>query len=147
MRNADMADYSITAASVRAGTAATVRAGTAGATITAGQPVYIDSAASNQIKPARANADTTSRAVGIALNGAASGQPVDYISKDDDFTVGAASMAIGDILIVSAGAAGGIAPASDATTGTYVTILGVAKSTTKAKIQVGDAQQSRAAKV
>lgn len=141
-----MADISITVANVQSGTNASQRQAIAGATITAGQPVYLDSTASNQAKPARANADATSRAVGIAMNGASSGQPVDYITRDDDFTVGGTSTA-GIILCVSAGAAGGIAPSADMTTGNYVTTIGIMKSATKARIIVGDATQSRVAKV
>ena len=61
-----MGRHRTTVSSVQAGTAATIRGGTAGATITAGQPVYLDSAASNAVKPARANGATTAAAVGIA---------------------------------------------------------------------------------
>jgi hypothetical protein len=141
----DMADITITAGSVLAGTNASIRPAIAGATITAGQPVYLDATVSNQAKPARANADTTSRAVGIALNGASSGQPVDYVTKDDDFTIGGTTTA-GIILTVSAGTAGGIAPSADMASGNFVTLLGVMKSATKAKIDVAEIQQSRVAK-
>mgnify|MGYP001015538187 FL=1 len=140
-----MADIAITVSSVQAGTAATIRGGTAGATITAGQPVYLDSAASNAVKPARANGATTAAAVGIALNGASSGQPVDYVTKDDDFTLGGTSTA-GIILCVSAATAGNIAPSADMTTGNYVTTLGVMKSATKAKIYASSITQSGVAK-
>lgn len=140
-----MADISIVISNVIAGTSATTRVATAGASITQGQPVYLDSAASNQAKPARANADAASRAVGIALNGATSGQPVTYVTKDDNFTFGGTSTA-GTILCVSAATAGNIAPSADLTTGNYVTPIGTTISATKAKVNFGDIMQSRVAK-
>lgn len=109
-------------------------------------PVYLDTASSNAVKPARANAVATSKAIGIALNSASSGQPVDYVTNDNEFTIGGTSAA-GIILTVSASTAGGIAPSADMTSGNYVTVLGVMTSATKAKIKCDQNLQIGVAKV
>lgn len=129
-----MADVTVTAASV-APTATTSRnEGTAGATITAGQPLYKDSAASYTLKPAISTSVAASACVGIALHGASSGQPIAYATRGD-VTFNAA-FTQGIVYAVSAAAAGGIAPISDITTGDYPCILGVATSTTNLKLGI-----------
>lgn len=127
---ASAADISITAASVIPSSAAKIVTKTAGATLTAGQVVYEDTADSNKVKLADTNSATAAARVvfGIAAGGAAAGQPVRIIREDPTLTLGG-TVAIGDILILSA-TAGGIAPSADAASGHYVTVLGVAKSTT-----------------
>jgi hypothetical protein len=85
----DMADISITAASVVPSTNAVKRTGTAGATITAGQLVYKDASDSNKIKLADNDASAAATVVGIALNGASSGQPITYAETDPELTIGA----------------------------------------------------------
>lgn len=140
-----MADYSITAASVRPSSTAQIRDGTAAATITQGAVLYMTTV-SNWLDLARANSATTDNAVGIALNGASSGQPVKYVAEDSDFTHGLTSAAAGDILVLSAGAAGKIAPAGDMTSGNFVSLVGVCKSATKAKIRLGTIHDSEVAK-
>ena len=139
-----MADYSITAANVLASSRALKKTGVAGAAITAGQPLYEDAADGKKLKLADAN-DTELKAevVGIALHAAAAGQPVSYVYQDDDFTPGT-TLAVGAILVLS-GTAGGIAPSSDLATGMRTTLLGVAKSTTKARINIGSLARSGAA--
>lgn len=124
------ADISITAASVVPSSAAKFITKIAGATITAGQPVYEDTGDSNKVKLADTDSATALARVclGIAATGASAGQPVRIIREDPALTIGA-TVAIGDILILS-GTAGGICPAADAATGDYVTFLGVASSTT-----------------
>lgn len=120
------ADITVTAASVAKGTGATTSDGIAGATITAGQAVYLDST-TNTIKLADANASSAaSTAVGIALHGAASGQPIKY-QTGGQITIGA-TVAVGTIYVVS-GTAGGIAPSTDLASGWYTNILGVATTT------------------
>lgn len=122
-----MADLSITPANVlpRAG-ARTVR-GTAGATITAGQAVYLDPA-DNRFKLADCdNASTNVRALaGIALNGAAAGQPL-TVQNGGDVTLGAVLTA-GTTYYLSPNP-GGIAPLGDLSAGDYPVIVGIAKST------------------
>lgn len=132
-----MADVSITPANVVKGANATTRVGTAGATITAGQPLYEDGSANFVLKPAQGDTATKAKCVGIALHGASSGQPVTFITAGN-LTAGG-TLVVGQVYVVSAAAAGGIAPYADLTTGNYVSILGIATSTTilAVDIQVG----------
>lgn len=138
-----MADLSVTAASVLPGATATIQTGVAGATITAGQPLYKDSSDGNSLKPAQATS-TKYQCVGIAIGGAADGQYVSYVTKDDDFTPGA-TVAVGVAYFVSA-TAGGLAPIADATTGDYVSVVMVGKSTTKCKVYCDAITRADAAK-
>lgn len=127
-----MADVAITAASVVPGANAVYRDGIAGATITAGQVCYVD-ATDGRVKLADANASaTTANPVGIAVNGASSGQPVRLVVEDDDFTIGG-TVAKG-VYVLSA-TAGGIAPVADVTTGWYPVVVGVAISTSKVVVK------------
>ncbi len=123
-----MADIAITATSVAAGANSVVVNGVAGAAITAGQVVYLDSS-DNRLK--LADADSATAAVrspyGIALNGAAIGQPVGVL-RSGAITIGATLTAGTDYWLSKT--AGGICPRADVTgTGTYPTIVGVATST------------------
>lgn len=129
------ADISVTAASVQASTTALRAGGTAGATITAGQTVYIDASDSNKIKLADSNASAaTGSCVGIALHGAASGQPITYAYEDANFTPGA-TLTVGQTYALSS-TAGGIAPIADLTTGDYPNVLFIAKTTTVAVLKI-----------
>lgn len=129
-----MADLSVTAANVLASTsAAGVATGTAGATITAGQAVYLDSA-TGTLKLAVKTSLAAAAAVGIALNGGASGQPIKYVYQDDDFTPGA-TLVTGTSYAVGA-TAGNLAPVADLASGNYATFMMIAKSTTKAILRV-----------
>lgn len=126
------ADLSITAGSVLASSQATIYNGTAGATITAGQVVYRDASDSNKIKLADADASATaSRAFGIALNGASSGQPVRVVTADPALTVGATLSLTAPVYVLS-GTAGGIAPIADMAAADYPVVLMVATSTSVA---------------
>jgi hypothetical protein len=123
-----MADLTITAANVIAGAGARTVNGTAGATITAGQAVYLDSADS-EYKLADCDSATAAvrSPVGIALNGAADGQPLRVLTKGP-VTIGA-TMTAGTTYYLSQNA-GGICPIGDLGSGDYRTILGIATSTT-----------------
>lgn len=129
-----MADLTITATSVVPGSGATVVEGIAGASITAGQVLYLDSSTSTY-KLADCNSATAAvrSPVGIALNGAASGQTVGVLTKGP-ITIGA-TVAAGVTYFLS-GTAGGIRPAADNTTGDYVTILGIGTSTTVIDVKI-----------
>lgn len=130
-----MADLSITAASVLASATALKASGTAGATITAGQPVYIDTADSNKIKVADANASAATAAVaGISLHGASSGQPITYAFDDSAFTPGA-TLATGNVYVAAANV-GAICPVADLVSGDFPAVLFVAKSTTQAVLKI-----------
>ena len=121
-----MADLSVTAASV-ATTSTQYRDVVAGATITAGQTIYLDSTDSDKAKLADANGSSaTAVLVGIALHGASSGQPL-RIQTGGTITIGATTIK-GTVYILSA-TAGGIAPHSDLANGWYRVIVGVATDT------------------
>ncbi|RMG90115.1 MAG: hypothetical protein D6706_20155 [Chloroflexi bacterium] len=130
-----MADLVITAANVLASSSASVASGIAGATITAGQPLYKDSADAYALKPAQADAATTDEVVGVALHGAADGQPIQYVVSDSALNLGATLVA-GQVYVLSAASAGGVAPISDLTSGNYVSVLGVATTTSTLKLHV-----------
>lgn len=127
-------DISVTAASVLKGTGASTATGIAGATITAGQPLYADSSASNTLKPA--DCDLSSAAatvVGISLHAALTGQPITYLT--------AGNMTFNAVLTtgkayISSATAGGIAPIADLATGWYTTMLGIATSTTNLSVNI-----------
>lgn len=121
-----MADLTVTATSVVPVTGYTFEDGIAGATITAGQTVYKDTSDSNKFKLADADAATTAECYGIALNGCASGQVV-KVQVGGELNVGA-TLTVGQVYVVST-TAGGIAPYADLASGDYVSILGVADTT------------------
>jgi hydrogenase/urease accessory protein HupE len=130
-----MADITVVPASVLASNGASVKTGIAGATITAGQTLFVDTADSNKLKLADNNLSAAAALIaGIALHGAASGQPLQYVEEDPDFTPGA-TLTTGTIYAASS-TAGGIAPVADLTTGHYPTVLFVAKSTSKAVMRM-----------
>lgn len=101
--------------------------GVAGATITAGQVVYVDTADSNKIKLCDANGSAiASKLKGISVHAALSGQPV-KVQTNGNLGFGAI-LTVGQIYCVSA-TAGGICPYADLTTGDKVNIIGVASTT------------------
>ena len=129
-----MADLTITAANVVKGAGAKTETGIAGVAVTAGQTVYKDSA-DNKYK--LCDADSATAAVrttrGIALDGAAANQPL-TIQTEGPITIGA-TVAQG-VIYVQSDTPGGIMPAADLETGDYVTVLGVAISTTEIDLQI-----------
>jgi hypothetical protein len=120
------ADVTITAANVVSGTNSTFLDGTSGATITAGQVVYLDST-TKTFKLADCDTGTAAQAVvvGIALHGASSSQPL-KIQTAGSITVGG-TLVVGEIYVLS-GTAGGIAPKADLAPADRVSVLGVATS-------------------
>lgn len=121
-----MADLTITAASVVKGSGAGVDYGTAGATITAGQAVYKDSATA---KYQLADSDSATAAVrdpgGIALNGAANNQPLAVLTSGP-VTIGA-TLTPGVAYYLS-NTPGGICPVADVGAGEYSVVIGMATS-------------------
>lgn len=119
-----MADYTITAAQVTPGSGAIYGDGIAGATITAGQSVYLDST-TNTIKLADIDSSVlTAACVGIATHAALAGQPIRY-QKAGNIVLGTSAVGIvGDIAIVG-GTAGGIAPVGDLAANDFTCILGI----------------------
>jgi hypothetical protein len=136
-----MADLTITAANVKKTDSTLITEGIAGATITAGQPVYKDSTASNKLKPADADVLASAAAVGIALHGASADQPLKY-ATGGNLTLGVV-MTAGAVYVVST-TAGGIAPVADLGSGDFVTLLGIATSTSNLKLSISVSATAKA---
>ncbi len=115
-----MAAYSITAANVLHSSSATIFTGTAGATITQGQPLYLDTV-TNTYK--LANALTNSPVAGVAMVGASANQDMVICSRDPNFAPGF-TINSGNFVLVG-NTAGTLQPVEDRTTGWYVTLMGV----------------------
>lgn len=129
-----MSDLSITAASVIAGTGARKTLGTAGATITAGKTVYLDPADGKyKLADCDSATDAARSPAGIALNGAADGQPL-VVLEDGPVTIGA-TMTAGVTYYLSPNA-GGICPVADVLSGDHTVILGIATSTTVLNVNI-----------
>lgn len=105
----------------------------AGETLTAGQAVYIDTAASaaaGQIKKASAiGTGLSTQVVGFAANSASLGQPVKVLTRDPALTLGGAVTAGCVIYLGTAGAV--TLTYADLSSGGYVAVLAVGISTTK----------------
>lgn len=133
-----MADLVITAANVIAGASAQTKTGIAGATIAAGDIVYLDSAttgkwqlADSDAAGAEARGQTSN--IGIALNSAALNQPV-IVQVAGPVTLGAVLTA-GQALYLS-DTPGKLCPVADITGGDYFTLMGQAASTSVLNIDV-----------
>lgn len=121
-----MADLSITAANVVAGAGATVVRGMAGATITAGQALYLDPA-DNKWKLSDSNGASAliRTPTGIALNSASNNQPIAVLT-DGPITIGA-TVTLGTAYYMS-DTPGGICPVADVGAGEQPTVIGIATS-------------------
>lgn len=137
-----MADLIIVASSVVPGSGALVASGTAGATITAGQCVYFDSS-DGKYKLADCDSATAAvrNVVGIALNGASNGQPIDVLTHGD-LTIN--SVLTGGIPYFLSPTAGGICPIADIAVGDYYTLIGIAKSATVLSVKINASGFQRA---
>jgi len=126
-----MAAISQTAANVLASASAIVeRNYNFGATVTAGQIVYLNAASKWVLADSDGGLGTaiTSK-IGMALNGGSDGQPADVVVKDTDLAPGGTlTNGLAVYLFTTAGA---ISQADIPTTGAYPVCLGVAKSTSK----------------
>ncbi|WP_411906281.1 hypothetical protein [Rhizobium mayense] len=129
-----MADLSITPANVVAGSNATRDIGTAGATITAGQAVFLDSATNKWVLSDN-NGTGTRQVKGIALNGASLNQPISVL-KDGDVTIGA-TLVPGAAYYLSA-TPGAICPVADLATGMDSILIGLAKSASVLSVEIQD---------
>lgn len=124
------ADLAVTAGSVLKSSSAKVSEGVAGATITAGQALYVDTADSDKLKLADADAASPANVfAGIALHGALAGQPIKYATKDGVFTPGFTAVA-GDPIYLSDVAGGLTKTFGDLETSDVVTVVGVMTSST-----------------
>jgi hypothetical protein len=105
-----MADLTVTPGSV-IWTSGTKQTGVAGATVTAGQAVYLDSTTST-LKLAQSDGTAAEAdAVGVALHAAGSGQPLVYAAQGAVINIGATTTKA-TTYVVSA-TAGGVAPQAD----------------------------------
>jgi len=118
-----MADLSITAANVAAQGGASIGEKISGAAITAGEVLAVNSSG-RAILASDATA-ALSKVLGIALNDAASGQPIKYMSGGR-VNLGA-TLAVGKLYVLSTD--GGIAPVDDIASSDYPSFLGAAEST------------------
>ena len=122
----------ITAANVRAGADADFYQGIAGATISAGMAVYQDRADSKLRPATNAGGAGAANVKGIALHGAADGQPLRVQT--------AGNLAIGGTTAVGAqyslGTAGGIIPDAEVLATNFVTQIGVGGSTNTLKLSI-----------
>ena len=127
-----MADISITATAVLAAADAITDNGSAGATVTAGQVVYKDSS-DGLWKLADNNSATAAVRTpsGIALNGAATGQPL-RVLRSGNLTLNA--VLTSGVAYYLSDTPGGICPVADLSTGEYPSIIGIATSTTVLKV-------------
>lgn len=131
-----MADIAITAASVVETANTAVDFGIAGATITAGQMLYKDSANSNVLKLTVITAQLSAQAVGMALGGAASGQRLRF-ATDGDVTINAVG-ATPWLYICSPNNPGGICLVTDAgfVATNWVTIVGTGPNSTTIRLGI-----------
>lgn len=121
-----MADLSITAANVVQGSDAKVESGVAGETITAGMAVYLKSS-DGRLWKAVATSAAEADAKGIALHAALAGQPLAY-QKGGSMNIGGTTDKA-TTYMVSAAAAGGIAPQADLASTNKIVRLGYATAT------------------
>jgi hypothetical protein len=127
-----MADLTVTASDVLAYAGARTTDGTAGAAITAGQVLYKD-ATDGTMKLADASTAAKAAAKGIALNNAAVGQPVKYLTAGG-IDPGAV-VTVGTIYGVT-DTAGGIGPVSERAAADFITILGVAVTASRINVDI-----------
>lgn len=118
-----MAD--ITLGNVAAGASADVtHGGVAGGTISAGDPLKRNSA--GEFEAAQADDAANANVRGLALHDAIANQPIAYLTGGPlTITSGAV---VGAVYVLSAAAAGGIAPFADLVSTNIVTVLGVASA-------------------
>lgn len=132
-----MSDISITAANVQKTATSKTESGVAGATITAGQWVYKDPSTGKYLLADCDSATAAARVpAGVALNGAADGQPL-AIATAGPVTIGG-TLTAGVAYYLSA-TAGGMAPVADLASGDYPCILGIATSASVLDIAIHSA--------
>lgn len=127
-----MADLTVIAANVKPGTDTVTKRGIAGEAINAGESVFV--AADGGIELCENDqAALDAACVGVSLNDAAADQPIEY-GFSGTVNMGAI-LAIGQVYIVGA-APGGIAPEGDAVATEFVTVVGVATTTSLLKLGI-----------
>lgn len=122
-----MTDVSVTAASVNWVSGVRPIQGIAGATITAGQVVYLDTA-TNTYKLAKADAAATAVVAGICLDGGVAGRPI-WIAPPGAVVNCGGTNAAGTIFVLAADNAGAFAAWADLATSNYVNVLFIGTGT------------------
>ncbi len=128
----------VTYTSIRPFTSATtIDVVTAGATIAAGEVVYLDTTDSNKAKLADNNASAATAVVkGLALHGGVSSGGLVVLTGGSIVLVGA-TMTVGATYYLGA-TAGQIVPEADLATGHYVSRLGTAASATQLDLDIAN---------
>lgn len=127
-----MAALAPTAANVRVGSGSTISVGVAGEAIEQFEAVYLDSG-TGKYKLAVNSTAAKATAVGIAVTKAALDGNFGFIPLDGGYVDSSSALFVKGITYVVAGVEGDIMPSGDITAGMFVTILGVAASTTSLK--------------
>ena len=130
-----MADIAITPGNVIAASGATKELGTAGATITAGQIVYKDLTDSDKFKLAINDDVLTAVILGVALNGASSGQPL-FVHTTGGLNPGE-TVVVGEIYCCSL-SAGGIAPEAEVVGNDFVSVLGIGTTSSSIAVKINN---------
>jgi len=113
-----------------------------GAAVTQGQVVY-RSTADNKYYLADCDASATARAAGIVISNA-DADNYGYILSGTNAKINlGATLAQGEVYVVS-DTAGNIMPITDLTSGQYITILGIAESTSLLRLRPYDSQITHA---
>jgi hypothetical protein len=127
-----MSDVVISSSLVQPGDNAPTSWGISGADLTQpGLLCYIDRADRDRVKKADALTFAKAEVAGVNLNVATTGQPV-TLQTDGTYQAGGA-LTEGQVYLVSTNA-GGIAPVTDLSTDSFVSVWGVATSTANIKI-------------
>lgn len=115
--------------------------GIAGATIDAGQAVYLDTA-TYRYELAQADTQAKSQFAGFAEHPSADGQPLSVIWEGD--VTGLTGLTAGETYVLSDDSAGDVMPIGDLATNHWVTHTLIALTTTTAriKINIGDVQHA-----
>lgn len=128
-----MSDLSITAANIVSAAGSTRSTGIAGEAITRGQSVYLKESDGKYWKADNDSTAAIAAAVGIALTDSAAGQPL-VVHEGGNLAFGAI-LTVGEIYCVSSNA-GGICPEADVGSGDFVTLLGVATTTSNLAVRI-----------
>jgi len=128
-----MANLAPTAASVIAAAGARVKDVVAGETITAGMVVYKKTADGSKYWKAINDDETSAAAEGIAINGASRNQPM-RICTGGNINPGATVVLA--LPYTVAGTAGMLCPQADVASADYMTILGIATTTSNILLDI-----------
>lgn len=129
-----MADLTITSAVPVAGSELVYGDGIAGATFAPGLLAYRDATDGYKLKLAITSSQAAAEVVGMALHISVSGQPL-RILRGGEVTLGT-TLAVGQVYCLSGGSTGLLCPVTDVDSGEYVTIVGVASTTTVLKLNI-----------